>query len=384
MMEYKRFSLGLRFAMTQDAGLTPERAWELLFSRVSPNLAHGLTLFGVWDLLCDNEPERAYICVFSNLSHKRAKSFYRALVADCVLGSYLTAYQPVIQQNRVERCGEAEYLGTADAKGVVTGGDVRYAQMCFCASEPIQQMPKPPRILIVTEAMGDCYSAADAGRRLMRQAAKLHPEAEIRLQRISDGGRGTLDAMIAACNGRYEICAQTGVRYGVLPDRTAVFETEPINDEQIADTLHAVAHEGYRSILLAAGKRRFHVALPEDLDVTILTNPVLDETPEQSNVHYASGVETILRVSGFLHKLAGARAVVLGTMARDESCELLGATADSIRYHCGRQKVPFAVLALCAQDRYILRAPNDQAETLAHVTLDEAADQLFSRIRRIL
>lgn len=381
-MEYKRFSLGIRFAMTKDADLTPERVWALAFARIAPALVQGLSLFGMWDPFSEREPEPAYACVFSGMSNKRAKRLYRALLDDSVLCSYLTAYSPFVQNNVIERCGEPESLGAVQSDGTITGGSVSYAGMRFCGLSAGTCAPKRERIVIATEAIAGAYTPADAARRIMRAAARQCPDALMRVQRISDGGRGTLDTMVAACSGRYLLCRDTGVRYGVLPDRTAVVETEELSDEQVLKTLSAIMQDGYRNFLLAAGRQRRLPQLPESCSATVLTNPVPATPAEAKNVTYASGVETTLSESGFLHLVEGARIVVLGTTARDDTCRLLGATADSIRYHCGRKRVPFGVIARRSEGGYIVCAPDQKALCLPDATLDDAAERLFFSIPR--
>ena len=116
-MEFSRFSLGLRFAMTPYAGLTPEQVLSLLFSRVFSGLVEGLNLYCMWDDTAKDEPEPAFVCVFSNASLRRAKKLFGALSEDTQLFSYLTAFQPFVQNNLVEKCGAVQFIGTVGKDG---------------------------------------------------------------------------------------------------------------------------------------------------------------------------------------------------------------------------------------------------------------------------
>ena len=79
-MEYSKFSLGLRFAMTSDASLTPDDCWNIVFSEVPITHVVGSTLFGAWDDVGDATSESAYICMFSNLPpHRQDRAFLSCL-----------------------------------------------------------------------------------------------------------------------------------------------------------------------------------------------------------------------------------------------------------------------------------------------------------------
>ena len=89
-MEYSKFSLGLRFAMTSDSNLTPNDCWTITFSEVPLTNVVGATLFGAWDDVGAADSETAYICMFSNLPLKKGKALFAQLLQKPVLLSYLT------------------------------------------------------------------------------------------------------------------------------------------------------------------------------------------------------------------------------------------------------------------------------------------------------
>lgn len=384
MTEFKRFSLGLRFAMTEDAALTPEAVRACVCAEVPLALVEGLTLSFAWDDTSDCEPEPAYLCIFSGMSLKRAKRLFRVVEANQRLCSYLTAYMPFVQNNWVEKCGKVEQLGKIARDGTFDGGDTACDGLRFCcAAQETALTERRPHLLLAAESLGDGRPSADVARRLMRTAVEAFPKARITVERICDGGRGTVDTMVAACCGRYLLCKEPLVRCGVLPNRTVVFETEQLTDEQVEQTLQKLMRDGYRTFMLAAGKRRMHVAFPEEIAVTVLSNPVSKQPYGNSQLTYASGVETVLHYGDFLRACGEADAVVLATTAHDESCALLGATADTIRFYCERNHVPFCVLARLDESSYVIRPSGCEAEKMAATELDAAARALFARLNII-
>ena len=126
----------MRFAMTSDSNLTPDKCWSIAFSEVPITHVVDATLFGAWDDVGAADSETAYICMFSNLPLKSGKALFTQLQQKPVLLSYLTIYRPFIQNNRVEKCSEVEYLGRVQEDGSVTGGEVVYGTMKISGALP--------------------------------------------------------------------------------------------------------------------------------------------------------------------------------------------------------------------------------------------------------
>ena len=378
-MEFTRFSMGLRFAMTADADLTPEKVWGIVFSRVPNMLLTDVKLYGMWDDAFENEPEPAYICLFSNMRLSVGKRLYDLYSTDAALCSYLTAHLPFVQNNYVEQCSTVEYLGQIQPNGAVICGDVKYADMRFFG--PKRPVPnrsvKTPAILIASEWISPLCTPADAARRICRAAAKAYPNARIVLQRIADGGRGTTDALVASCAGRYARTRATGLVYGVLPDRHAVLETDGRPPETIAAAIDEIRDDGYPDVILAAGKDALPETFPAQSRVTVLSALPLIEQPEGENVQYRSGIDTVLHYGGVLHMLESAALVVVATNAADESCALLGATADTICFQCRKFKRPCAVIARGSDGGYLVREQEEPAKAFADQSLFEVAEEVF-------
>lgn len=387
-MEYAKFSLGLRFAMTRDAGLCPDRCWDIVFSETSTTHTPGLQLFGMRDDTAHAESEPAYICMFSNAPLGVGKDLYAELLQKPRLLSYLTIYRPFVQNNRVEKCSGAEYLGAVGDDGGVSSGDVSYGAMRFTGGAPARSEKggRRPVFLLAPDAWEGVFTSADAVRHMQRAAADCLPNAAVQTQLIADGGRGTLDALVCSANGRYlraELDGadkQTPLRYGILPDQTVVFESEELDEAQILRALNLPQNRGYTRYWIAAGSAGVPAELPAHLDVTVLSRRVPDRAGDESAVLFRSGVEAVLESSGFDAKLFGADWLIVLTRLLDEHCSLLGPTADTLLYHCRRCRRHAAVLAFSAEGRFYAKIGDDAPQPLESTTFDEAARELFERI----
>lgn len=275
-MNWSKFALGLRFAVTEHEPHSAAFFWELLFSHLSASVTEGLYLHGIVDDCADTEPEAAYVCVFSNASLKRGKRLYEAIHADSYLCSYLTVYRPFIQTNSLERFSGAEYLGQAGEDGIVTGGDIAYGAMRFYG-KPLPRVRSSRRmsVLIALDSFKGTITSAEAARHLSRAAYRYMPLATVVPCLTADGGEGTMDAIICPRDGRYDGCDVHGclgeplrARYGVLPDQTIVIEAAQAcgfrDETQERDIMRAssyglgelIAHaleHGYRRIEIALG-----------------------------------------------------------------------------------------------------------------------------------
>ncbi|MDO4572909.1 MAG: glycerate kinase, partial [Clostridia bacterium] len=265
-MNWTKFALGLRFAATEHEPFSPEFFWELLFEHLPASAAEGLYLHGIVDDCADREPEAAYVCVFSNASLKRAKRLFELICADSYLCSYLTVYRPFIQTNTLEQFSNAAYLGCVDESGAVLRGDVAYGSMRFSGARlPRVRSSRRMSVLIAPDSFKGTITSAEAARHLCRAAYRYMPLATAVPCLTADGGEGTLDAIICPRDGRYVLCEARDcfgnakrVRYGVLPDQSAVIEA--------AQACGYIAGDG-RDVMRASscglgdGHRRLEIAL---------------------------------------------------------------------------------------------------------------------------
>lgn len=392
-MDYSKFTLGLRFAMTSDSALTPESCWNIIFSEVPITYTVETHLFGAWDDVARAESERAYICMFSNLPLNTGKELYTQLRKKPNLLSYLTIYRPFIQNNLVEKCGKVEYLGETQADGTVTGGDTAYGTMQFTGTEPeeCKKNMKCPSVLIAPDSWEGKFTSADAARHMMRAAARKMPIARIKAHLIADGGLGTLDALVCSVNGRYvkaeleeENGVKTPLRYGVLPDETVVFESESLTKAQIQLALTLPQNRGYQNYIVAAGAGVLPESVPDDITATVLGRKIPAGQRNSSQIEYRSGVETVLEESRFDFRLNKADWLIILSRMQDESALLQNATTDTLLFHSRSLNKHVAVLAFTDDGQFYAKFDDASPEPLSSRSFDEAADELFLRIRKLL
>lgn len=87
------------------------------------------------------------------------------------------------------------------------------------------------KILTLIDSFKGSLSSLEAGEAVRRGALAAIPQATVTLRPLADGGEGTVDALVAGCNGEYVTVAVSDplgrtvkARYGITADRTAVIE----------------------------------------------------------------------------------------------------------------------------------------------------------------
>ena len=389
-MEYSKFSLGLRFAMTSDSNLTPEGCWAIAFSEVPITHVVGATLFGAWDDVGDAESEPSYICMFSNLPLKVGKALYAQLRQKPVLLSYLTIYRPFIQNNRVEKCSKVEYLGQVQEDGSVTDGDIRYSTMRIAGGLP-ETCEKPgqcTRILIAPDAWEGKFTSADAARHMLRSASRVLPKAILRTQLIADGGQGTTDALVCSNNGRYLKAKITGangetqdLRYGILPNRTVVIESEPLTHDELMQALTLPQNKGFTEYIIAAGTGVLPEDVPDGRYATVLGKRIPASQRNSIRIEYRNGIETVLEACEFNLHLNRADWLIALTRLLDEAGSLKDATTDALLFHCRLLRKHAAVLAFTDDGRFFAKVDEAPLVPIETTSFDEAADALFLIIK---
>lgn len=376
--------------MTSDADLSPESCWNIVFSEVPITYTRNANLFGAWDDVGVAESETAYICLFSNLPLKIGKLLYDQLQQKPSLLSYLTIYRPFIQNNLVEKCTQVEYLGSVQADGAVTGGDVSYGAMHIGGGLPeiCEGLIPCKRILIAPDAWAGKFTSADAVRHMLRSAAHILPKAKLSTQLIADGGRGTMDAMVCSANGRYQkakIPTESGepreIRYGVLPDRTIVLESEELTPFELTQALVLPQNRGYTRYCIAAGSGFLPEQVPAGIEATVLGQRIPASRRNSAQIEYRNGIETVLEVCQFNAHLAKADWLIILTRLMDEAGSLQDPTADALLFHCRVLKKHAAVLAFTNDGRYFAKIDDSPLVPIDTTVFDDAADALFLIIR---
>ena len=389
-MEYSKFSLGLRFAITSDSNLTPEGCWQIAFSEVPLTHVVGATLFGAKDDVGDADIESAYICMFSNLPLKSGKALFAQLMQKPVLLSYLAIYRPFIQNNRVEKCSVVEYLGQVQTDGSVTEGEVAYGTMQVCGGLPevCEKPGQSRRILIAPDAWVGKFTSADAARHMLRAASRVLPKASLATQLIADGGKGTIDALICSNNGRYckaQITSASGetkmLSYGILPNRTVVIESEQLTQEELTQALTLPQNKGFTEYIVAAGTGVLPEDVPEGIYATVLGKRIPASRRNSVRIEYRNGIETVLEACEFHRHLQKADWLIALTRLLDDAGSMKDATTDALLFHCRLLKKHAAILAFTDDGRFFAKVDDEPLVPIETTSFDEAADALFLIIK---
>ena len=87
------------------------------------------------------------------------------------------------------------------------------------------------KVVTVIDSFQGSLSSIEAGYAVADGIHAVYPNAEVIVRPLADGGEGTVDALIAGCNGRSVTLSVTGplgkpvdATYGLLADQTAVIE----------------------------------------------------------------------------------------------------------------------------------------------------------------
>jgi hypothetical protein len=389
-MEYSKFSLGLRFAMTSDSNLTPNDCWNIMFSEVPMTHVAGATLFGAWDDVGAAESEGAYICMFSNLPLKVGKALFAQLQQKPVLLSYLTIYRPFIQNNRVEKCSVVDYLGQVQPDGSVTGGEANFGVMRISGTLPeVCEIPgRSTRILIAPDAWAGKFTSADAARHMLRSASRVLPKAMLRTQLIADGGQGTIDALVCSNNGRYlkaNITTDSGeereIHYGILPNRTIVIESETLSETELTQALTLPQNKGFTEYIVAAGTGVLPDDVPDGRYATVLGKRIPASQRNNVRVEYRNGIETVLEECEFNLRLARADWLIALTRLLDDAGSMKDATTDALLFHCRVLRKHVAVLAFTDDGRFFAKVDDAPLVPIETTSFEEAADALFLIIK---
>jgi hypothetical protein len=389
-MDYSKFSLGLRFALTSDSNLTAEDCWNIAFAEVPLEHVVGATLFGAMDDVGAAESERAYICMFSNLPLKVGKALFAQLQQKPVLLSYLTIYRPFIQNNRVEKCSVVEYLGQVQPDGSVAQGDISYGTMQIAGELP-KTCDKPglcKRILIAPDAWEGKFTSADAARRMLRSASRMLPKAVLRTQLIADGGQGTIDALVCSNKGRYlkaNIKTDAGedreIHYGILPNRTVVIESETLSQAELLQALTLPQNKGFTEYIVAAGTGELPEDVPEGRYATVLGKRIPASQRNNVRVEYRNGIETVLEGCEFNRHLQEADWLIALTRLLDDAGSMKDPTTDALLFHCRLLHKHAAILAFTDDGRFFAKIDDDPLVPIQTTSFDEAADALFLIIK---
>lgn len=286
-MMWHYFPIGFRFPVGDFSNETKRHCWEITLSALNAAGGAGATLFDTEQPYDYGTDGPVYLCIacFENIKQSRAVG--KALYAQNALMTELALHRPFLQANALESFGPYVQHGTLTEDGTVRRTETEFA--FFPSSIPNPRNTGNTRHLIAAEPYGDAITA-ETVTRLLGKAANDRSESVQRIL-LSDGGIGTVRALVTAKNGRYEPVTfrdALGERHtetiGILPGFQAVLDPSVYR----TDVLNAALSYGYRHFLTGKGTE------PDDLKQVLAdyADPCTVETIDPHAVLETVGLET--------------------------------------------------------------------------------------------
>lgn len=271
-MEIFKFGLGVRFdVMEGEEQATPKQLWEEVFSVLTTSDVQGMHVYGGMassEEFASKEP--CYICAFTNGKLKDMRRVYRKLEEDAGVNMYLAATHPFLQSNALEKINSLTFYGRIQRDGTLHGGDEDLFGVHVCKKRGKRRpVGKGIVFLLAPDAFSNVFTSKQVIRRLTLAARKHFTGVRVLPLPIANGGAGTVDALLSACNGTGRTVQiqgpqgeKTQARYAVLRGSTAVIEMPGVfvkNDEAqdcgcssfgIGELIRRAMDEGLKEIII--------------------------------------------------------------------------------------------------------------------------------------
>lgn len=227
-MIWHYFPIGMRFPVSDFSEETKRACWKTAFSAV---FASDATQTGLYEACESYDPitqSPVYICIVCYVGIKQSRAAGETLHVLDALMTRLCLYKPLVQANDLESFGPYPILGEIDANGTIRPNEAG-APFILTETPVPMQVSKGFRILIAPDSMKDVCDAE----RLSRVIGTAAADCGLRVQRmpVADGGEGTVRALVAGTNGRYDTVTcedlngdRVKMTVGVIPGPVAVIE----------------------------------------------------------------------------------------------------------------------------------------------------------------
>lgn len=232
-MKVEHFAFGARFDIG-DAGegeLTPEQIWQEVFSVLTIGDVKGMHIYGGM-AASHAVQDPCYICAFTNGSLKEMRNIFQKLEADAGVAMYLSATSPFLQNNALEKIEGLTFFGKVQRDGSLADGKVPFYGIKVSHKRG-KRRPAGKGIvfMLAPDAFSEEISSKQTIRRLTIAARRHFSGVRILPLPFANGGPGTVDAVLAACNGIGRTVKIHGpgeerieAHYAVLRGTTAVIE----------------------------------------------------------------------------------------------------------------------------------------------------------------
>ena len=272
-MEVGSFGLGIRFDMLEEYSEkeTLSIICEELFSVLTLSDVEGLRLYGGFRAPEHPSDVNIYMMVFTHGSLKVMRNIYKKLDDDAGINMYFASTHPYYENNRLERIDGLTYFGVIQSNGRITGGDYDLTDVVVSKKRGRRKLSgKGLKIMIAPEGFKDGFTSLEAIKRLTIAARRNIPGVKVVPLPITDGGNGTVEALVMACNGatrEIEVKnadllpqkAKYGILYGdrAIVDITEALSAHPYDNAQRTSSFGAgeiicrVLDEGIRNVIIA-------------------------------------------------------------------------------------------------------------------------------------
>ena len=228
-MIWHYFPIGMRFPVADFSEETRLACWKTALSAAYASDARGTGLYEACESFDPVTQSPVYVCIICYVGIKQARAAGECMHALDPLMTRLCLCNPLVQANYLENFGPYPILAEIDAEGTIRPGE---NGANLFPKEPVvpMQPTNGSRILIAPDSMkGVC--SAECLTRILGTAAADHG-FRVRRMSVADGGEGTVAALIAGTDGRYEtvFCEdlngeRVAMTVGVIPGPVAVIET---------------------------------------------------------------------------------------------------------------------------------------------------------------
>lgn len=228
-MIWHYFPIGMRFPVKDFSDETKRECWRIALSAIFASDARGTGLYEACEPFDPGTQGMVYTCIVCYVGIKQSRAAGKTLHSLDALQARLCLHQPLVQANYLEGFGPYPVLADIDAAG---GIHVHENGAAFIPQEPVAPM-QPSGGWTLLLAQDPTNIGADAERLIcVLGAAAADQGFRVRKMTVADGGTGTVRALIAGTNGRFETVAcedvngdRRNMTIGVMPGPIAVLET---------------------------------------------------------------------------------------------------------------------------------------------------------------
>ena len=226
-MIWHYFPIGMRFPVADFSEETRRNCWKIALSAVFASDATGTGLYEACETFDPIAQSPVYICIVCYVGIKQSRAAGETLHSLDTLLTRLCISRPFVQANALENFGPYPILAEIDSTGKINPTE---AGASFISTEQPTPMKRCEGKTILIAPPFEKDGDAEHLSRTIGNAATQRG-FRVRRMTVADGGKGTVRALVAGTEGRYETVACEDVNgesvkmtIGVIPGHVAVIE----------------------------------------------------------------------------------------------------------------------------------------------------------------